>query len=165
MTMRNHEVVARGDQHPNATALSSLTEGDSQTLYSVGDLLNKLSTMKEIAQDDRNEFERKVTQLKYETRYKRLYLQERMYRLAMDALRQLEYVMQSGGGGRDLAVSAAQFRLLVKDYMNQTREEYGEARGAPLIDARRQTINVIKIVEVDPSDNGRIIDVEDFDVT
>jgi len=157
MTMRN-------STHDEVSALAELTEGDSQTLYSVGYLLGKLSSMEKVEQEDRDEFERLVTQLRYETRYKRLHLQERMYQLALDAIRQLEMVMMTGEGGRDLAVSAAQFRLLVKDYMNQTREEYGEARGTPFIDARHQTINVIKIVEVDPIDSSRIIDVEDFNV-
>ena len=113
---------------------------------------------------DREAFERLVTQLKYETRYKRLHLLEQMYKLALEALHQIQYSMQSGEKGSELAVSAAQFRLLVKDYTNLTREEYGETTTSALIHARRQTINVIKIIEVDPFNNGKIIDVEDFDV-
>ena len=131
---------------PELSALAELTEGDSQTLYNVGYLLGKLSTMEKITPEDKEAFERLVSQLKYETRYKRLHLLEQMYKLALEALHQLQYSMQ-GGESSDLAVSAAQFRLLVKDYANLTREEYGEKTAEALTATQ---VNIQRVIIYPP---------------
>jgi hypothetical protein len=85
-----HLIDTTPRRDPELSALAELTEGDSQTLYNVGYLLGKLSTMEKITPEDKEAFERLVSQLKYETRYKRLHLLEQMYKLALEALHQLQ---------------------------------------------------------------------------
>jgi len=156
MTTRN--IIPQHDA--DTTALSELTEGDSQTLQSVGYFLTRLAEMKEVTPEDRAEIERLITQLRYETRYKRLHLQERMYRLALNALVELEGCMATGDSVRELAVSAAQFRLLVKDYMVQTREEYGDRDPASI---QQQQVNVIQRIVIQAPAGTKVIDGEIVD--
>jgi hypothetical protein len=52
-----------------------------------------------------------------------------------------------GGESSDLAVSAAQFRLLVKDYANLTREEYGEKTAESLTATQ---VNIQRVIIYPP---------------
>lgn len=116
--------------------------------------------MEKLTEEDYERFDRLSLQLKYEAKYKRLHLMEEMYRLAKEALMAIRYAVDQGEGGSDLAVPAAQFRLLIKDYMNQTREEHGEA---PIFS--QQQVNIVQrvIIRAPEGVNAKVVDGEVVD--
>jgi len=144
---------------PRLSFRGDLTEGESPTLANLSDLLYKLTELEAITPEDEAAYDKLVRQLRYEARYKRFHLIQLIYNLIIDSFHQVKGELVNSGEG----IGAGQLRLMMKMFLDQSREEYDDKKHAPLIDARRQTINVIKIVEVDPADNARTITVENFD--
>lgn len=130
-----------------------ITDDTIDALAEMEMVCNRIARSKEPSPEDLELYDRYRTAVQYEMRKGRFIMFRRLYDIVNIMVDRLQDALERGDDG---VVSPAQIRLYLSMFLDQTRAELEEKGPDTVIDQRKQTVNVIRIM----GEDSKLIDVD-----
>ena len=156
MTMSEYKLKHSRVKSP--VAYESVPQISDDTLSAVVEMeaiCDRIAKSDDISVRDLDLYDQYRTKVQYEMRKGRFVIFRRLYDLVNLMIDQLQNKIEMG---EDITITPSQMRLYMTMFLDQTRAEFEDKGPDTVVDQRKQTVNIIRIVgedSIDVEDNGR----------